>query len=162
MFNEINTLTNKNINVKIIFWNLNLFFIERKTKLIRIITTKKIEGEALKIFRSTTFEKRSTIKKKRLSSTLFSINNMFEIELDTGAKKIKNIPIAMIAPVKGNNISPAKKPAKEYLLKKKRDKGKEIKEAERFALNNSLKYLWNFEKNFKKISLPITIEAVNT
>ena len=96
-----------------------------------------------------------------LSNTLFSINNMFEIKLDTGAKKIKNIPIAIIPPVKGSNIIPAKKPAKEYLLKKKRDKGSDIKDAERFALNNSLKYLWNFEKNFKKIFLPITIEAVN-
>jgi hypothetical protein len=55
-----------------------------------------------------------------------------------GARGINNIPIAVITAVRGSSSRPAKKPAKEYLLKKKRDRGREIKEAEKLAQTNSL------------------------
>ena len=80
-----------------------------------------------------------------------------------GARGISRIPMAVITAVRGSSNKPAKKPAKEYLLKKKSDSGRETREADRLAHNNSLinvGIFLNLRERGRKILLPVTIAAV--
>ena len=82
---------------------------------------------------------------------------------ERGARGMSKIPRAGIIAVKGSSSSPAKKPAKEYRLKKKSESGSAAMEAETLADNISFMdrgSFFNFSSKGRKICRPAAMAAV--
>ena len=87
---------------------------DNRKKAVKMASTKRIGGEALKILKkSVALEKSFTMMKKRCSGISMIINKIWERVGERGARGMSKTPRAVIMAVKGSSSNPAKIPAKE-------------------------------------------------